>query len=119
MMKVVKVLNNSLVLSTDSDNREVIVMGKGIGFNSKVGDVLASASIEKVYVVQNGQTGHDHLRLIEATPEQHIELGQMILRLANSQRGGRDHPAMAQHKDDLEQSVGRAHGNNSTMSMPA
>ncbi len=89
MMKVVKVLNNSLVLSTDSDNREVIVMGKGIGFNSKVGDVLASASIEKVYVVQNGQTGHDHLRLIEATPEQHIELVQMILRLANSQLGGR------------------------------
>ncbi|WP_421082017.1 BglG family transcription antiterminator LicT [Serratia fonticola] len=88
-MKVVKVLNNSLVLSTDSDNREVIVMGKGIGFNSKVGDVLASASIEKVYVVQNGQTGHDHLRLIEATPEQHIELVQMILRLANSQLGGR------------------------------
>lgn len=89
MMKVVKVLNNSLVLSTDSDNREVIVMGKGIGFNSKVGDVLASASIEKVYVVQNGQAGHDHLRLIEATPEQHIELVQMILRLANSQLGGR------------------------------
>ncbi len=47
MMKVIKVLNNSLVLSTDSDNREVIVMGKGIGFNSKVGDVLAAASIEK------------------------------------------------------------------------
>ncbi|WP_411754863.1 BglG family transcription antiterminator LicT [Serratia sp. (in: enterobacteria)] len=88
-MKVVKVLNNSLVLSTDSDNREVIVMGKGIGFNSKVGDVLAAASIEKVYVVHNGQTGHDHLRLIEATPEQHIELVQMILRLANSQLGGR------------------------------
>lgn len=89
MMKVIKVLNNSLVLSTNSDNREVIVMGKGIGFNSKVGDVLAAASIEKVYVVQNGQTGHDHLRLIEATPEQHIELVQMILRLANSQLGGR------------------------------
>lgn len=89
MMKVVKVLNNSLVLSTDSDNREVIVMGKGIGFNSKVGDVLATASIEKVYVVQNGQQGHDHLRLIETTPEEHIELVQMILRLANSQLGGR------------------------------
>ncbi|MGL5388233.1 MAG: BglG family transcription antiterminator LicT [Serratia sp. (in: enterobacteria)] len=88
-MKVVKVLNNSLVLSTDSDNREVIVMGKGIGFNSKVGDVLAAASIEKVYVVQNGQQGHDHLRLIETTPEEHIELVQMILRLANSQLGGR------------------------------
>ncbi|HID8920535.1 TPA: CAT RNA binding domain-containing protein, partial [Klebsiella michiganensis] len=32
-MIVQKVLNNSLVLSMDDDNREVIVMGKGIGFN--------------------------------------------------------------------------------------
>jgi len=47
-MKVIKVLNNSLVLSTDSDNNEAIVMGKGIGFNSKVGDVLDPATIEKV-----------------------------------------------------------------------
>ena len=30
-MIVQKVLNNSLVLSTDDDSREVIVMGKGIG----------------------------------------------------------------------------------------
>lgn len=33
-MIVQKVLNNSLVLSMDDDSREVIVMGKGIGFNS-------------------------------------------------------------------------------------
>ena len=45
-IEVIKVLNNSLVLSTDGDNNEVIVMGKGIGFNSKVGDVLDPAAIE-------------------------------------------------------------------------
>lgn len=89
MMKVIKVLNNSLVLSSDSDNNEVIVMGKGIGFNSKVGDVLAPASIEKVYVVQNDQKGHDYLRMIETTPEAHLDAVQMILRMANSQLGGR------------------------------
>jgi beta-glucoside operon transcriptional antiterminator len=40
-MIVQKVLNNSLVLSMDDDNREVIVMGKGIGFNSRPGDEIA------------------------------------------------------------------------------
>lgn len=38
--KVDKILNNSLVLSKNSDNNEVILMGKGIGFNAKVGDLL-------------------------------------------------------------------------------
>ena len=88
-MKVIKVLNNSLVLSADDDNNEAIVMGKGIGFNSKVGDVLEPAAIEKVYVVQNSQKGRDYLRLIETTPEEHIEIVQMILAEANRQLNGR------------------------------
>ncbi|AEF45409.1 Transcription antiterminator LicT [Serratia plymuthica] len=88
-MKVIKVLNNSLVLSTDSDNNEAIVMGKGIGFNSKVGDVLDPATIEKVYVVQNSQKGRDYLRLMENTPEEHLEIVQMILAEANRQLNGR------------------------------
>ncbi|CAI0827423.1 PRD domain-containing protein [Serratia ficaria] len=88
-MKVIKVLNNSLVLTADDDNREAIVMGKGIGFNSKAGDVLDSAVIEKIYVVQDGQKGRDYLRLIESAPEEHIEIVQMILNEANRQLNGR------------------------------
>lgn len=51
-MIVQKVLNNSLVLSTDDDNREVIVMGKGIGFNSRPGEEIAPEKIEKLFVTQ-------------------------------------------------------------------
>lgn len=47
-MKVIKVLNNSLVLTADDDNREVIVMGKGIGFNSKTGDEINPADRKSV-----------------------------------------------------------------------
>lgn len=87
-MKVIKVLNNSLVLSTDGDNHEVIVMGKGIGFASKVGDFLDPASIEKIYAVQNNKR-REYLRLIENTPEAHIEIVQTILSLANAGLKGR------------------------------
>ncbi|MBF6636448.1 PRD domain-containing protein [Rouxiella silvae] len=89
-MKVIKALNNSLVLSTDDDNNEIIVMGKGIGFGfgSKVGDVLDPASIEKIYAVQDNQKGREYLRLIEETPEAHIEIVQMILGMANAKLKG-------------------------------
>lgn len=51
-MIVQKVLNNSTVLSMDDDSREVIVMGKGIGFNSRPGDEIAPEKIEKLFVTQ-------------------------------------------------------------------
>ena len=39
-MRVVKVLNTSIVLAKRNDNKEVIAMGKGIGFRSRPGDII-------------------------------------------------------------------------------
>ncbi|MGP2516293.1 BglG family transcription antiterminator LicT [Yersinia enterocolitica] len=88
-MDVIKVLNNSLVLSVDANNNEVIVMGKGIGFNSKIGDAIDAGKIEKVYVVQNTQTSREYVRLIENTPEEYISLVQNIMSDANASLKGK------------------------------
>ena len=37
MMRVVKVLNTSVVLAVEDGNGEVILMGKGIGFRKSIG----------------------------------------------------------------------------------
>ena len=37
MMRVVKVLNTSVVLAVEDGNGEVILMGKGIGFRKRYG----------------------------------------------------------------------------------
>lgn len=42
-MEIVKVMNNSLVFVKNDDNDEIIVMGKGIGFMKKPGEVLILA----------------------------------------------------------------------------
>ena len=64
--KVDKILNNSLVLSKNSDNNEVILMGKGIGFNAKVGDLLDAEQIEKCFVLQQITDIQGYLNLIES-----------------------------------------------------
>ncbi len=46
-MRVIKILNNSLILSEDENQHEIIVMGKGIGFKSKTGELIDPASVEK------------------------------------------------------------------------
>lgn len=72
-MKVEKILNNSLVLSKDEAGHEVIVMGKGIGFNSKQGDTIDQAAIEKIFVPNDQRTKQEYVRILENVPKEHLE----------------------------------------------
>lgn len=88
-MTVVKVLNNSLVLASTPGHEDVIVMGKGLGFNSRPGDVLDPQKIEKIYAVQNSQAARDYLRVIENSPEYLPPLVQSLIDQANVGLNGR------------------------------
>ena len=63
-MKIIKVLNNSLVLAAGQNEEEIIVMGKGIGFNGKVGEQLQEDKIEKVFVVKNEEKAKEYVALM-------------------------------------------------------
>lgn len=84
-MIVQKVLNNSLVLSMDDDNREVIVMGKGIGFSSRPGDEIAPDKVEKLFVTQALGKRSGYLEALAAIPDEVIEMAAMIISRANMQ----------------------------------
>lgn len=81
--RVNKILNNSLVLSKSSDNNEVILMGKGIGFNAKVGDLIELAQIEKCFVLHQITGIQGYLSLIESLPDDYIELTRFLLDYAS------------------------------------
>ena len=46
-----KVINNNVVSTFDSNGKEVILMGKGIGFRKKTGDELDKTKIEKIFTL--------------------------------------------------------------------
>lgn len=48
-MKVHKVINNNIVSSFDSQEREIVVMGRGLGFGQKPGMEIDEEKIEKVF----------------------------------------------------------------------
>lgn len=52
-MKISKVLNNNVVITTDQSQNEIIVMGRGIAFKKKVGDEISSETVDKVYRLEN------------------------------------------------------------------
>lgn len=72
-MKVEKVLNNSLVLSRDETDQEIIVMGKGLGFNSKEGDVIKEGAVEKIFTPNDQRTKQEYVRLLEGIPRDYLD----------------------------------------------
>lgn len=48
-MKITKVINNSFVCAYDSNNKEVVVVKKGIGFKAKEGDIVRKKELKNIY----------------------------------------------------------------------
>ena len=55
-MKIEKVFNNNVVQILGINNEEIIVMGKGLGFQKKPGDEVNQDLIEKRFILQNTNT---------------------------------------------------------------
>lgn len=52
-MKIDKVFNNNVVQVLSEKNEEIIVMGKGLGFQKKPGDEVNQELIEKRFILQD------------------------------------------------------------------
>ncbi|MBS5885513.1 MAG: PRD domain-containing protein [Clostridium sp.] len=81
-MKIIKVMNNSLVFVNDEENNEIIAMGKGIGFMKKVGDDIDPNKIEKIFTLKDESTKKNYFRVIEDMPSEYIDVTNMIIRHA-------------------------------------
>lgn len=52
-MKIIKVINNNVVSALDKDAEEVVIMGKGIGFHAKPGQIVNEEQIEKTFRLED------------------------------------------------------------------
>lgn len=69
IMKIKKVLNSSVILAIDENNKEFICLGKGIGYNKKIGDTVEKKSIDQIFMpVENIQI-NEYLRLLDSIPQ--------------------------------------------------
>lgn len=81
-MKVLKSLNNNMILSLDDKGREVICQGKGIGFGKKKGDVINDILIERVFVPENKTQSHDFFELFNRIPETYWVIAENVVTYA-------------------------------------
>ncbi len=81
-MKILKVINNNVVSCTDKDGQEIVVMGKGLGFQAKQGFQLDEKMVEKIFRMES-QNDIDKLKnLFTLLPPEHIRLSDKIISYA-------------------------------------
>ncbi len=85
MMKISKILNNNVVQSQNNQGQEVVVMGRGLAFQKKVGQSIDEGKIEKIFKLEDQSVSDKLVELLKETPEQYLELADKILQYARSQ----------------------------------
>ena len=88
-MIVEKVINNNVVTAIDETNQEVVLMGKGIGFQAKAGAVIAKEKIEKKFVLSNKDEIGKFQEVVGAIPIEHLDVCIEIMNYAMEVLGKR------------------------------
>ncbi len=84
-MKLKQPFNNNVVLAVDNSGNEVIVMGKGVGFNKRKYDMIDEATIDKIYTLNSSHANYS-FKILDQIPGEYIlatnsiiEAGERIL----------------------------------------
>ncbi|MBM7711081.1 BglG family transcription antiterminator LicT [Enterococcus xiangfangensis] len=82
MLKIKKIFNNNVVLVIDAKGLERILIGRGLAFNKKIGQIVDEAKIEKIFVVDSPNVTDRFVQLIEEVPVNRLELVTLIIKNA-------------------------------------
>ena len=82
-MQIEKILNNNVVQALDN-NVEYIVMGKGLGFQKKVGDLVDKEKIEKTFILENTEAVEEWSRVYVNLPDAEMQVFLNILTFAEA-----------------------------------
>jgi beta-glucoside operon transcriptional antiterminator len=82
-MKIKKVFNNNVVLTEDSNQTELVVMGRGLAFQKKIGDQIEVEKIEKTFIISSDVFVSRFSELIEEIPYEIMIVSQDIIDMAS------------------------------------
>ena len=86
-MQIHKILNNNVVVVLDEQDKEQVVMGKGLAFKKKCGDEIDPAQIDKVFTMSNPDTNNKFQELVANIPLEYMLLVEDIITYAKTHIG--------------------------------
>ena len=118
MYRVVKALNHNAVLAADvSDQKEYLLMGKGIGFGKKVSEQFEADESCRVYSLTDRKERNDVQDLAKSINPEFLEIANMVLDEAEKVFGHIDRNILFPLADHISYAVERIR-RNETISNP-
>ncbi|MEE1313053.1 MAG: PRD domain-containing protein [Lachnospiraceae bacterium] len=81
-MEVLKVINNNIVVSLDENQKEAVVMGRGLGFKKKAGDLIEDTKIEKTFTINDEKSNTNFQKLVNDIKIERIHVADEIIEYA-------------------------------------
>jgi beta-glucoside operon transcriptional antiterminator len=81
-VEVLRVFNNNVVLARAANKGEVILTGRGLGFQAKPGKAVDESKIVRVFVPEDGRDADNFGALVAAIPPEHLLLADEALQIA-------------------------------------
>ncbi|GAA0180125.1 transcriptional antiterminator LicT [Clostridium sediminicola] len=86
-MNIEKIFNNNVVVALNDKGQEIVVMGRGLGFKKRVGDLIEEGKIEKIFTLSNKDMSDKFEQLIAEIPMEHMVISEKIIKYAKTQLG--------------------------------
>ena len=81
-VEILRVFNNNVVLARDPHHGEVILTGRGLGFQARPGQAVDPAKVVKVFIPDAGRDADNFGQLVAAIPPEHLHLADQALETA-------------------------------------
>lgn len=78
-VQITKVINNNIVSAYDDSRQELVIMGRGIGFQKKPGDLIDQAIIEKRFRLESAMQLNQLADLMSDLPSEYLSLVSEIM----------------------------------------
>lgn len=85
-MRINKILNNNSVI-TMKNEEEIIVIGRGVAFNRRIGDEIDQERIEKIFFLENEENRNRLKSLVTDIPIDYMEVAESIISYAKIKLG--------------------------------
>lgn len=90
--RITKVLNSSVVLATDDAGRESILLGRGIGYGRKSGEMIAEEVVDRVFLPVDDPDSRALVDLLGSIPAAYVLLARDVIASAQAELKVELHP---------------------------
>lgn len=82
-MIIEKVINNNVITAVDDSGQELVLMGKGIGFQAKTGQLILEDKVEKKFIMDTQVDMGKFGELLKSIPLEHLNVCMEIIEYAS------------------------------------